>query len=402
MYSSSGGATLVLENTQFINNTASSSGGGVSNQGAVVTATGAVFDQNTGGTGGAFANGNGGSTHFVQSTFRNNHATGATGGGAISTLGASMTLERSHVDRNTSDSQGGGVYSGNLIDPSNTVVLDHARLTQNSATGDGGGLYVSSESSVSIVDSAFSQNRSGSDGGGVFSTGEVNLDRSLINSNHAANEGGRGGGVFNSGENGAPGTLSVLNSTLSGNVAALGGGIYSASSALDDGPRVTLLHATVAGNRSPSDGRQLFNQGAASVVSVHNTIIGHRLPVMQVGAGPLTADCGGNVTGIASQGANIDTDNSCNFTAGNDLPSVNPMVSALAANGGPTQTHAISTGSPALGAADTAACPTIDQRGASRTGVWPGPGCDIGAFEIEVRVEPADRIVPLPRNPGDQ
>jgi hypothetical protein len=62
---------------------------------------------------------------------------------------------------------------------------------------------------------------------------------------------------------------------------------------------------------------------------------------------------------------------------------VNPMLGSLADNGGPTMTHALLPGSPAIDAADPAMCPSADQRGAPRVD---GDGdsvaaCDIGAFE---------------------
>ena len=55
-------------------------------------------------------------------------------------------------------------------------------------------------------------------------------------------------------------------------------------------------------------------------------------------------------------------------------------LDSLANNGGPTLTHALLAGSPAIDAADNAVCPATDQRGVARP---QGPGCDIGAFELE-------------------
>jgi hypothetical protein len=48
-------------------------------------------------------------------------------------------------------------------------------------------------------------------------------------------------------------------------------------------------------------------------------------------------------------------------------------------NGGPTKTHALVKGSPAIDAAPVDSdCPAVDQRGVARP---QGAGCDIGAFE---------------------
>ena len=53
------------------------------------------------------------------------------------------------------------------------------------------------------------------------------------------------------------------------------------------------------------------------------------------------------------------------------------MLGPLADNGGPTLTHALLAGSPAIDAADTAVCPATDQRGVARDAA-----CDVGAFEF--------------------
>jgi len=54
------------------------------------------------------------------------------------------------------------------------------------------------------------------------------------------------------------------------------------------------------------------------------------------------------------------------------------LLGPLAANGGPTPTHALLLGSPAFGAGTNTGCPATDQRGIVRP---QGILCDIGAFE---------------------
>ncbi|HEX9441905.1 MAG TPA: Ig-like domain-containing protein, partial [Roseiflexaceae bacterium] len=55
-----------------------------------------------------------------------------------------------------------------------------------------------------------------------------------------------------------------------------------------------------------------------------------------------------------------------------------PRLGALQQNGGPTLTHALLAGSPALDAANPTNCPPTDQRGVARP---QGAACDIGAYE---------------------
>jgi hypothetical protein len=60
-----------------------------------------------------------------------------------------------------------------------------------------------------------------------------------------------------------------------------------------------------------------------------------------------------------------------------DLIGVNPLLGPLGDNGGPTRTHALGAGSPAIDAAGDA-CPATDQRGVARP---LGARCDIGSYE---------------------
>ena len=61
-----------------------------------------------------------------------------------------------------------------------------------------------------------------------------------------------------------------------------------------------------------------------------------------------------------------------------DQPNTDPLLGPLADNGGPTLTHALGVGSPAIDSADAGACPATDQRGVARP---QGAGCDVGSFE---------------------
>lgn len=92
-----------------------------------------------------------------------------------------------------------------------------------------------------------------------------------------------------------------------------------------------------------------------------------------------TCDCCWANGLMTSGGRNLDSDNTCNLTAAGDQPGVNPVLGALANNGGPTRTHALLSGSPAIDTADSSFCPSIDQRWWKRPS---GDGCDIGAYEL--------------------
>ena len=71
--------------------------------------------------------------------------------------------------------------------------------------------------------------------------------------------------------------------------------------------------------------------------------------------------------------------------ASGDLTNVDPILGPLQDNGGPTLTHALQRGSPAIDAAGVS-CTSTDQRGVLRPKDGDGDGlafCDIGAFELE-------------------
>src|SRR5207244_3225930 len=86
---------------------------------------------------------------------------------------------------------------------------------------------------------------------------------------------------------------------------------------------------------------------------------------------------------FASRGHNLvgQTDGSSGWGAtdktGTSAAPLNPKLAALANNGGPTNTRALQSGSPAIDAGNDSLAPHIDQRDYSRAGV-----SDIGAFEF--------------------
>ena len=84
-----------------------------------------------------------------------------------------------------------------------------------------------------------------------------------------------------------------------------------------------------------------------------------------------------------SEGYNIESPgNTCGFDQTGDQASVpDPMLGPLQNNGGPTETHALEQGSPAINQIPQADCGvTTDQRGEPRPETG-GTLCDVGAFE---------------------
>ena len=115
-----------------------------------------------------------------------------------------------------------------------------------------------------------------------------------------------------------------------------------------------------------------------------------------------TGNC---LAATTSHGYNYSDDDLCGFTGPTDRENAaDPHLGPLAANGGPTPTLLPEPGSPLIDAipigscqADGAAGITNDQRGVTRP---QGPGCDIGAVEVEVPVPPVPPGPPAPAPPA--
>jgi hypothetical protein len=215
-----------------------------------------------------------------------------------------------------------------------------------------------------------------STGGGIASgTGAVTVIDSLIAGNFAdgsgacANANGFGAGI----QLAAP--LTVINSTITGNVAGTGaagagGGI---SENLGGAVTVTLKNSTVAGNTAVGGvggGNIQMPTSAATLAPTGSIIAG--------GSGAAGFEnCSRNGAATSSGGGNVEDRDQCGLGAG-DRRNADPQLGTLQDNGGPTDTRAIASTSPALdfaGACGLAA----DQRGISRP---QGAACDSGAFEL--------------------
>jgi hypothetical protein len=111
-----------------------------------------------------------------------------------------------------------------------------------------------------------------------------------------------------------------------------------------------------------------------------------------VASNPDGGDCYFSLGSINSHGYNVDSDGNCQLTAPTDRPGVDPLLGPLQDNGGPTLTHALLPGSPAVDAIPwgTNGCGTTginDQRWQARA--QPAWGaCDIGAYEAAVAGQP--------------
>jgi hypothetical protein len=257
-----------------------------------------------------------------------------------------------------------------------------------------GGLF--SNGTVSIKNSTISANT----GGGVSSSGTLTIAASTISGN-TTNAGG--GGVSNYG-----GTVAITNSTISGNTAmSSGGGVNNTVGFYGYAGRVTISNSTISGNRA-NQGGGIFNDQRcftdwftiqtcdSAALTLNNSLIAGN----EAASGPEIDNRSNSITANDFNlfGANGYTGVS-GFTPGptDVTPSVSlaQIIGPLQNNGGPTQTHALVAGSPAVDAGNPNGCVDntgvplqTDQRGLPRVFDGNGDGraaCDIGAFEVNAQ-----------------
>jgi parallel beta-helix repeat protein len=267
-------------------------------------------------------------------------------GGGLYNRGAA-TLTNCTVSGNKASGYGGGIANYG------TVSLANCTVTGNKAGGYGGGLEnhgpatltnctfasnaagtsyyggdLDSDNTVDLFNCTFVNNTAGRYGGGLYNNGAVGLTNCTFSSN-AAGSGYYGGGLYNNN------VATLVSCTFNGNAGKYGGGFYNNN-------RMSLTNTIVAGNTAASAGPDVYG----SVTSLGHNLIG-------------------NTQGSSGWGSS-------------DLTNTNPRLAPLGFYGGPTQTMALLTGSPAIHAGIVPGGVTADQRGFALDNP-----ADIGAFQVQ-------------------
>jgi polymorphic membrane protein len=330
--------------------------GGVIYNAGTLTVTYSTFSGNDAGnglndTGEGGAIYNVGTSTVTNCTFSGNSSAGDGDGGAIEN-GGILTVTNCTFSGNSllHDGVGGAIENGGTLTVTNSTFSDNSANLAGGAIDDGGTLTVTN--STFSGNSAFDFHSGVGYGGAIASEGTAAVVN-VINSSFVQNSAVEGGGGISNGSFGDSGTLTITNSTFSGNSVFAGYGF----------------------------GGNIRNGNETAIMAIKSTILA-------------ASSSGGNCVGtIMDTGYNISDDSSCNFSATGSHNNTDPMLdpAGLSNNGGPTQTIALLSASPAIDAIPVANCtdqartpnPIItDQR------LFPRPDaeenlCDIGAYEFQ-------------------
>ena len=338
---------------------------------------------------------NGGSTLAIRSCYFSENS--AVFGGAIYNSNhvsngpeATLTITNSTFTENTAaggdgQHQGGAIFN-TAFGPEGraTVSLNNCILRQNSATT-GGGIANHSNNggataSVTLTNCTLSGNSSVNAGGAIYNVGSqpglanTRLENCTLEGNQSN---AVGGAVHNFGDSRASARVSLLNCTISGNSARNPNDTAIGGAGLDNtGGAATLTNCTFASNLVDSNGQgQSVRNNNGGIVSASNTLFVRNGFKTNFANDATFSSRGHNLANDAA-GGDSGTGPGGLLNAAGDIRNTNPLIVALADNGGPTQTRALQPSSPAIDAGDDALARDTDQRGYLRNRT-----SDIGAFE---------------------
>jgi CSLREA domain-containing protein len=323
--------------------------------------------------------------------------------------GESLTLSGLTLTNGKTIGNGGALHLG----PNDNATVIDCVITGNTAIS-GGGIALAIDADLVLVGSTLSGNVATTGRGGglyLFSDGSATVTGSTVSGNAA---GGHGGGIYFWGTTPAA-ALTIRNSTFSGNSSVLwGGGI----AVLGFDGSVSVQNSTFSGNSAFYGGAMSRSEGKASVTVESSILFGNVAttgPEIYAGAAPVTV-----LTSLMGTTAGISMLTADGFTLAN--VGVDPQLAPLAANGGPSLTHAIAYTSPAVNKGTNPAGLLTDQRGSGFA--RDVNGVDVGAFEVQAFPPPTvtslvinggaaqrstvtslkvtfDQPVTLPANPAD-
>jgi hypothetical protein len=330
-------------------------------------------------------------------------------GGGIYNDHAVLTLNDCTITGNSSSFGGGAIRNdGTNIGRHATLQINNSLITSNS----GDGIYndaIKAGTAMLVITYSILSNNSGqainNDAWSCLFCGNGTTSVQITNSSIIGNGGAiySDTGLQNCGSS-CPVTISITNSTISGN----GGGVHNSTQS-----------DTVVSNSTISDnGFGIYNDYGAIAASVYNTTMSHNGMEIQNFNAPVVVYISHTIFNVSpgghsiindfgtvtSYGYNVTSDDGGGYLNGTgDQINTDSLLGPLQDNGGPTFTHALLPGSPAINAGDPnfVGPPDYDQRGPGFPRVVNGR-IDKGSFELQgptprPALTPRRRPTPPPR-----
>ena len=264
--------------------------------------------------------------------------------------GGTVTISNLTVTNGTGSvyNQDGGLSGGGIYNLRATLTINNCAITNCIAPDRGGGIY--------------------NEGYDIHAT--VTINSSTISGNLVVTGGNNGpndgGGIFNE-----SGTLMIDNSTISGNSAPYCGGVQNATIYSAPSGAVMITNSTLSDN----SGFGIYNDALSSGLTIGNTILRASSVYVYPNQSVAPTSLGYNMSSDAGGGI---------LTGPGDQIYTDALLGPLQDNGGPTFTHTLLCGSPAINAGNPSFTPppNYDQRGVGFPRVV-NSRIDIGAFEVQ-------------------
>jgi hypothetical protein len=344
VFSVTSGVTASITELTIANGSTGTNGGGILNQGTLTISDSTLTGDTAAGLGGGIENNAG--TLTVDDTFLA-QCSAQSGGGGIEDDGGTLNVSGGGIEDNEAiDGNGGGIN----ITPGTTAVsisISSVSIEDNLAD-DGGGINIATGTTTTTVTDSTVAFNTAEDGGGIASAATLSVTNSTLTGDTGT---AAGGGIDNTG------TLTAVNDTIAANDVNSGG----TGAGLDAAGGTSTLDNTIVATNVALTGEPTTPSDIAGTVSASSSynLIGTG------GSGGLTSGTQGNIVLTSLSGIGLST--------------------SLADNGGPTETIALQAGSPAIGGGSDSisgvTVPTTDQRGAVR-GQSGSSAIDIGAYEV--------------------
>jgi len=362
-----------IVNSFFESNYSALGGGAVCTQNSgSVTITGSSFTSNSSaGDGGALFTGydGTGTISISGSDFTSNYSASSSGAAEFNSAGSANVIisDSMFTDNDTAGWAGAFYVMSSIVD-----VTINGTVVSGSYSGDGAGVaYIENSGNLTITNSTLENNTTGGGSGALYLHvgGDATITNTLISGNVSMDV--HGGGITNA----VVGVLTINNSTLTGNSGLSGGAIFNDSS-------LVINQSTITTNTASVDGGGVL-VAAGSSFEVSGTIVSGN---SSSGDADIATDTNNPFAITVNYSLIGDIDSALTVNGSNNISSTNPMVGALADNGGPTKTMALLDGSPAIDAGPDPVATFVgndsDQRGLPWVRVFGGM-VDIGAFEVQ-------------------